>query len=71
MKKYFERDGSVSIHHRNIGTYAVEMFKIKHSNYAETVSNIFLAETGYYYNFRQQNHFLLPSIRTVYNKIQN
>ena len=57
-EEVLERDGSVSIHHKNIETFAVEMFKIKYNIFPETVSDIFLAETGYYYNFRQQNDFL-------------
>ena len=30
-EEVLERDGSVSIQHKKIGTFAVEMFKIKHS----------------------------------------
>ena len=56
---------------KNIKIFAVETFKIKHSISPETVSDIFLAETGYYYNFRQQNDFLLPSTQTLYHKNEN
>ena len=58
MKKYWKEMDQSLFTIKNIGTFAVEMFKIKYNIFPETVSDIFLAETGYYYNFRQQNDFL-------------
>ena len=40
-----EKDGSVSIHHGNIQSLAIEMFQIKHGQSPETVNNIFAQTT--------------------------
>ena len=51
-EELLEKDGSVSIHHKNIQSFAPEMFQIKHGHSPEIVSDIF-TETTQYYNFRQ------------------
>ena len=40
-EELLEKDGSVSVHHKNIQSLAVEMFQIKHGQPPEIVSNIF------------------------------
>ena len=47
-----EKDGSVSIHLKNIRSLAIEMLQIKHGHSLEIVSDIF-TQTTQHYNFRQ------------------
>ena len=44
-EELLEKDGSVSIHHGNIQSLAIEMFQIKHGQSPETVNNIFAQTT--------------------------
>ena len=37
-----EKDGSVSVHHRNIQSLAIEMLQIKHGKSRKTVTDIFI-----------------------------
>ena len=61
------KDGSVSIHHRNIQALGDELYKIKNGLLAELFTEIFASETESHYNLRWCNDFRIPSIRTVYH----
>ena len=41
-----EKDGSVSIHYKNIQSLAIEMFQIKHGQSPEIVRDIFANNTA-------------------------
>ena len=61
-----EKNGSVSIHHKNIQGLAIEMFQIKHGQSPEIISDIF-ARTTQHYNFRQNRDFRIRSVKSVYH----
>ena len=62
------KDGTVSIHHRNIQTLATEMFKVKNEKMSpEIICDIFTQRINNHYNLRHINHFETPFVRTVYN----
>ena len=61
------KDGSVSIHHRNIQALATEFYKIKNGILSELFTEIFARETESHYNLRRCNDFRIPSNRTVYH----
>ena len=44
-EELLEKDGSVSVHDRNIQTLAIEMLQIKHGQYREIVTDIFIQTT--------------------------
>ena len=44
-EELLEKDGSVSIHHKNIQSVAIEMFQIKHGHSPEIISDIFTQTT--------------------------
>ena len=41
FEEILEKEGSVSVHHRNIQSLAIEMLQIKHGQSCETVTDIF------------------------------
>ena len=59
-EKLLEKDGSVSIHHRNIQALAIEMLKVKHKLCPEIASDIFMERTNYHYNLRNRSDFITP-----------
>ena len=61
------KDGSISIHHRNIRALATEFYKIKNGLSPELFTEIFTHETESHYNLRWCNDFRIPSIHTVYH----
>ena len=52
-KEVLEKDGLVSVHHKNFQTLAGEIFKIKNGMSPVIVFNIFLPWTGNPNNLRQ------------------
>ena len=44
-EELLEKDVSVSVHHRNIQSLAIEMLQIKHGQSREIVTNIFTQAT--------------------------
>ena len=60
-----EKDGSVSIHNRNIQILATEMFKIKNDLSPEIMIELFEQRNEHHYNLRNNVHFITPQIRTV------
>ena len=51
-EELLEKDGSVSIHHRNIQSLAIEMLQIKHGQSRKNVTYIF-TQTTQELNFRK------------------
>ena len=65
-EELLEKDGSVSIHHKNILSLAIEMFQINHGQSPEIVSDIF-AQTTQHCNVRQNRDFRIRSVKSVYH----
>ena len=65
-EELLEIDRSVSIHPKNIQSFAIEMFRIKQGQSPETVSNIF-TQTTQHYNFRQNQDIRIRSVKSVYH----
>ena len=61
------KDGSVSIHHKNIEALAIAFYKIKKLLLPKPFTKIFACETESHYNLRRCNGFRIPSICTVYH----
>ena len=69
-EEFLEKDGSVSIHHKNIQSLAIEVFQIKHGQSPESVSDI-SAQTIQHYNFRHNRDFRIRSVKSVYHGSQS
>ena len=69
LRRAFNKDGTISIHHRNIQTLATEMFKVKNEICPGNICDIFTQRINNYYNLRHINHFETHFVRTICNAI--
>ena len=67
FKELLEKDGSVTIHHRNIQQVGIEMYKIKNTLSPIVMQNIFLDRNYNGPNTRSQKDFKIPHINSVKN----
>ena len=65
-EELLEKDGSVSINHKNILSVVIEMFQIKHEQSPEIVKDI-CAQTTQHCIFRQTRDFRIRSVKSVYH----
>ena len=67
FEQLLENDNSVSIHHRNIQTLAIEMYKVTNGLSPEIMNEIFQIREESRYNLRYTSQFTIPPIYSVYN----
>ena len=61
-----EKDGSVSIHNRNLQFLATEMYKVKNNLSVSILTDLF-KQRNEVYNLRNNNLFTIPAVRTVFH----
>ena len=61
-EELLEKDGSVSIHHRNIQNLVIEMCKVKNGLAQMITANVFTTIPENHYNLRNYNGFRLPLV---------
>ena len=67
FEQLLENDNFVSIHHRNIRTLAIEMYKVTNGLPPEIMNYIFIIREESRYNLRYTSQFIIPPIHSVYN----
>ena len=65
------KDGSVSIHIRNIQRLAIEMFKLYKGLSPPLMANIFKLRKENPYNLRKVSEFSRPLVKSVYHGTEN
>ena len=70
FKDRLEKDGSVSIHHINLRTFAVELFKVFKSLGPVIFAEVFPVRLQSQYNMRNYSYFAMPRARTVKHVIK-
>ena len=61
------KDNSVPIHHNNIHTLAIEMYKVANGMSPEIMNDIFKLRENTHYNLRRTSKFLVDPIHTMFN----
>ena len=71
MRNFTKKDGSVSVHHRNIQALATEMYKVKSGYTAKIFSDFFNQREIRPYNLKRQFEFTVTFTRTLYHGSEN
>ena len=61
------KDNSASIHHNNIPTLAIEMYKVANGMSPEIINDIFKLRENTHYNLRHSSQFLVDPVHSVFN----
>ena len=59
-------DKSYNIHHKNIQTLAIELYKVKNNLSNQIMQEVFEKHESVDYNLRFQTDFVLPGVNTIY-----
>ena len=65
-EKLLKKDGSVTIHTRNLQTLATEMFEV-YNNLSPAIRTDFFYVRQNNYNFRHDSYFAIPNVKSVYH----
>ena len=60
-----EKDNSISIHHKNLQTLAIEMFKVHTKTSPEIMQEDFLVKEQGKWNSRNQTDFVIPQVKSA------
>ena len=61
------KDNSVSVHHNNIHTLAIEMYKVVNGTSPEIMNDVFKVRNETHYHLRHTSQFLIEPIHSVFN----
>ena len=64
FEKLLEKDGSVTIHTRNLQTLATEMFKVYKNLSPAIIADLFHVRQNNY-NLRHDSYFAIPNVKSV------
>ena len=70
MKRCWKKDGSVSIHNRNLQFLATEIYKISKGLSLLILTELF-KHRDEQHNLRNTAEFTIPAIRTVYHRSES
>ena len=65
FQELLDKDNSFTVHHFNIQSLAIEMFKVINNIAATIFGDLFT--TYHSYNLRSKSKFAVPNVRTVHN----
>ena len=65
-----EKDGSVSIHNRNLQLLAIAMYKASKGLFPSIITKLFVKKNDHQYNLRYNSQFTIYSVNSVYHKTE-
>ena len=65
LEDLLEKDSFVSIHHRNLQTLAIKMFKVYTKTSAEIMHEVFLVKEQRNYNLQNEGDFVIPQVKSI------
>ena len=68
--EFLEKDGSVSIHKRNLRFLACEMFKLKRNMAPELIKELVLPNRQRRYELRNTPDFAVPIVKSVHKGLE-
>ena len=71
FKDLLEKNGSISIHHRNLRTLAVELFKVFKGLGPVIFTEAFPVRQPSQYNMRNYSYFVMPRAKTVNHGLES
>ena len=66
FEELLKKDGSATIHHRNIQKLAIELYKVKNGLATEIIEKLFTRKENNFYALRNESEFKVPKVNTVY-----
>ena len=67
FEELLEKDDSVSIHHKNLRSLDIEIYKIKNGLSPILIQELFMPNNGYPYNLRHLCQFTTSSVNAVHH----
>ena len=65
LENLLEKDNSVSIHHKNLQTLIMEMFKVHTKISPEIMQDVFSVKGQGNYNFRNRTEFAVSQVKSI------
>ena len=71
FEELLNKDNSVSIHHNNIHTLVIEMYKVANDMSPDIMNEVFKLRNTPHYNLRHTSHFSTDPIHSVNNETES
>ena len=65
LKSYWKKDNSFTVHHYNIQTLCIELYKV-FTGQSQTIFSDLFERKNISYSLRSQPDFVIPQVKTVY-----
>ena len=70
FEELLEKDNSFTVHHYNIQTLCIELYKV-FSGQSQTIFSDLFERKNINYNLRSQPDFVIPQIKSVYKRLNS
>ena len=64
FENLLDKDKSVSMHHKNIRSLAIEMYEVPHGISLEILNDLFPLRQADQYNLRNRSQFIISNVKT-------
>ena len=71
FENLLDKDKSVSIHHENLRSLTIEMYKVHRGISQEILNDLFPLRQADQYDLRNRSEFIIPNVKTVNHGVEN